>query len=112
MQKQFAAPAPAKSGAPQANKIYDVQIAGIPLKLRSTHDEETVNRLISLVDDKVKQAMNLTKSTSFQNSLLLAALHIAEDLLNLKSTMDTELQSLESRTLQMISDIETSTSKQ
>jgi cell division protein ZapA len=89
------------------NQIYEVQIAGLPLKLRSTHDEKTVQQLIALVDKKVREAMALNKGNmSFQSSLLLAALHIAEDLLNYRNATDLELQKLESRALQILTEIE------
>lgn len=81
----------------EAKSIYEVQIAGLPLKLRSSHDSQTVSDLINLVDLKVKEAMNANKAASYQNALLLAALNIAEELLLLKKTATAEIDRIEER---------------
>lgn len=89
-------------------QTYDVQIAGLPLKLRSSHDEKTVLELINMVDEKVKQAMDSSSSISFQKALLLAALHFAEDLVFLKKAAQQELGQLESKAKAILSDLESS----
>lgn len=89
-----------------AKRIYDVQIAGLPLKLRSSHDEETVSELINLVEHKVQEAMGVNSSASFQNALILASLNIAEELLLLKKTAVAELNSVEERARLILDQIE------
>ena len=73
-------------------KLYNVNIAGLPLKLRSSHERETVDQLTQLVEEKVEEAFKSGKQVSFQNALLLASLHIAEELLTLKKSMNEDIK--------------------
>ncbi|MEK6555226.1 MAG: cell division protein ZapA [Bdellovibrionota bacterium] len=86
--------------------VYEVQVAGLPLKLRSSHDQSTVNELIGFVDQKVKEVMGAAPSISFQNALLLAALNIAEDLVLLKRVARQELGALETQAERILEQIE------
>lgn len=97
-------------GAEPRATLYEVGIAGVPLRLKSSHDEKTVNDLVSLVDAKIREALPLTKTGAVQNAAILAALHLAEDLLLLKRKAQIELDRLEARTLKVISDLENSRS--
>lgn len=92
---------------PEKN-LYDVQVAGLTLKLRSSHDQETVEQLTTLVDEKIGEALALGSNVSFQNALLLAALHIAEDLTLLRRAANSELLGLESKAQKILSDLESS----
>jgi cell division protein ZapA len=78
-------------------QTYELNIAGLNFRLRSSHDEQTVQQLVNFVDDKMKQAMQSTKSGSFQTAALLAALNIAEELILLKRRAQAELDELEER---------------
>ena len=89
-----------------SKNVYEVQVAGLPLKLRSSHDQTTVNELVGFVDQKVKQVIDSSPSISFQNALLLAALNIAEDLVLLKRTARQELDALETQTERILEQIE------
>jgi cell division protein ZapA len=97
---------------PQADaglaKTVELTIAGLPFKLRSSHDEETVKELVQFVDAKMKQAMTATKSGSFQSAAVLAALNIAEELILLKRKAHHELDILEEKTLKISQDLENS----
>ncbi len=85
-----------------------VSIAGVPLRLKSSHDEETVNELVRMVDEKIRQALPLTKTGSIQNASILAALNMAEELLLLKRHARELVDRLEARTLRVIEDLEKS----
>ena len=87
---------------------YEFQIAGLPYKLKSLHDEKTVQELVDFVDQKVKQALSITKSGSFQSAAVLAALNIAEELILLKRKAHRELDLLEEKTLKLAEDLENS----
>ncbi len=89
-------------------KTYEFQIAGLPYKLKSMHDEATVQELVDFVDQKVKQALSVTKSGSFQSAAVLAALNIAEELILLKRKAQRELDLLEEKTLKLADSIEDS----
>lgn len=89
-------------------KTVELTIAGLPFKLRSSHDEETVKELVQFVDAKMKQAMTVTKSGSFQSAAVLAALNIAEELILLKRRAHSELDILEEKALKISQDLENS----
>lgn len=91
-----------------ASVTYDVQVAGLPLRLKSSHDEKTVQELIDLVDAKVKEAMSSNSSISFQKALLLASLHVAEDLVFLKRAVRNRLDSLETKANGILTELDSS----
>jgi cell division protein ZapA len=88
-----------------ASETYEVQVAGLPLRLKSSHDENTVQELIDLVDAKVKEAMSSNSSISFQKALLLASLHVAEDLVFLKRAVRSRLDALETKAKGVLSEL-------
>ncbi len=85
-----------------------VSIAGVPLRLKSSHDVETVNELVRMVDEKIRQALPLTKTGSIQNASILAALNMAEELLILKRRARELVDSLEIRVARVTEDLEKS----
>ncbi len=89
-------------------RTYEVQIGGLPLKLKSSHDSLTVDQLTQLVNDKVEAAIAAHPSLSYQKALLLAALHMAEDLVLLKRSVLSELDQLELQAKQIFIDLESS----
>lgn len=92
----------------QNKKQYEFAIAGMPYKLRSSHDEATVQELVDFVDQKLRQALAATKSGSFQSAAVLAALNIAEELILLKKRAHRELDLLEEKTMKLAQDLESS----
>lgn len=84
---------------------FEVHVAGLPLRLKSSHDEMTVRELIRLVDNKVEAAMESSSSISYQKALLLACLHMAEDLVFLKRAVSARLDGLESRAKDVLSEL-------
>lgn len=89
-------------------RLFEVEIAGVPLRLKSSHDVQTVNELVALVDRRIKEALPLTKTGSIQNASILASLHLAEEYLNLRNQAKAELDRLETKTLKVISELESS----
>ena len=92
----------------KTNKAYELKIAGLPFKLRSSHDEETVKELVEFVDQRIQQALQVTKSGSFQSAAVLAALNIAEELILLKRKAHRELDALEKSALRISQNIDRS----
>ena len=60
--------------------------------------------MVDLVNDKIKQAQS--SGISYQNALTLAALHLAEEYVLLKTSTKAELQNLSKQTLEILSQIE------
>jgi cell division protein ZapA (FtsZ GTPase activity inhibitor) len=87
------------------SSTIEIQVAGVPLKLRSLHDDQTVRELVGLVDEKVKQALASNSNISYQKALLLASLHIAEDLIFLKRAAVQRLDQLETKTKSLLSEL-------
>lgn len=73
-------------------QTYNVNLAGQPLRLRSTHDQNTVDEILSTVESYLDQAKG---QTSRYNATLLTCLHLAEELYLLKKKAKQELDSLE-----------------
>ena len=90
----------------QAQKgVFEVTIAGIPLKLKSSHDPEVVKKLVSFVDKKVQEALPATKSGSIQNAALLAALNLAEELFELKAKALNQLEKFEKKAIKALNEL-------
>jgi cell division protein ZapA len=89
-----------------SKNVYEVQIAGMALKLRSSHDQETVNQLVSMVDQKLQETLEGAPTISFQNALLLTALNLAEDQMLVKKAARKELVHIEQRAQKILDQIE------
>lgn len=87
-------------------KLYEVQIADHKFRLRSSQDEAFVRELVAIVDQKVKHALNMTKSGSVQNAAVLAALNIAEELVLLKKRALKEITLIEEKAIKLSQDLE------
>jgi cell division protein ZapA len=98
----------ADSQKENAKKLFHFKIAGVSYNIKTSHDEETVNELVQLVDSKVTEALNFTKNSSFQNAAVLTALNIAEEMILLKRRAKAELEKLESKALKLAQDLENS----
>ncbi|MGZ3769930.1 MAG: cell division protein ZapA [Bdellovibrio sp.] len=91
-------------------KTYNFLIAGVPYKLKTSHDDATVQELVEFVNNKMNQAMAITKNGSFQNAAVLTAMNVAEELILLKRKAQRELEKLEEKALQLSLDLENSKS--
>ncbi|MBX2987116.1 MAG: cell division protein ZapA [Bdellovibrionaceae bacterium] len=89
-------------------KTYDFLIAGVPYKLRTSHDDATVQELVDFVNDKMNVAMTVTKNGSFQNAAVLTALNVAEELILLKRKAHRELERVEEKILKLSVELENS----
>ena len=87
-------------------KLFQFKIAGVSYKIKTSHDEQTVNQLVEFVNTKVTEALGVTKNSSFQNAAVLAALNIAEEMILLKRRAQAELNKLEAKALKLSQDLE------
>lgn len=92
----------------QKKKTFDFKIAGVSYKLKTSHDEQTVNELVAFVDQRITEALSATKNASFQNAAVLAALNIAEEMILLKRRAKAELNKLENKATRIAQDLENS----
>jgi cell division protein ZapA len=91
-------------------EIFDVTIGGVPLRLKSSHSAQMVQDLVQTVDSKIQEALKVTKTGSIQNAAILAALNLAEELLQIKNQTDRQLERLEHLTIQTLNELELSPS--
>ncbi len=89
-------------------QTYNFLIAGVPYKLKTSHDDATVQELVDFVNNKMTQALALTKNGSYQNAAVLTAMNIAEELILLKRKANRELEKLEEKAIQLSIDLENS----
>lgn len=87
---------------------YEVQIAGLPMKLRSSYDEETVRQLAQIVDRKVQEILESNPSISFQKALVLTSLNFVEEGMLLKRALNSELTKIETKAKGLLADLESS----
>jgi len=80
----------------------------VPYKLKTSHDDATVQELVEFVNKKMDQAMAVTKNGSFQNAAVLTAMNVAEELILLKRKAHRELEKLEEKALRLSMDLENS----
>lgn len=92
----------------QKKQTFDFKIAGVSYKIKTSHDENTVQELVAFVNKKVTEALSATKNSSFQNAAVLAALNIAEEMILLKKQARAELNKLEAKALKMAQELENS----
>lgn len=98
------------SYATPEKQLFEVTVAGLPLKLKTSHNQETVNELVQFVDKKIQEAVGATKS-GFQTATVLACLNLAEELILLKKTALAEIDRLETKTRRVITELESSQEK-
>lgn len=98
----------AESHKANVKKLFHFKIAGVSYKIKTSHDEATVNELVEFVNSKVTEALNLTKNSSFQNAAVLTALNIAEEMILLKRRAKAELEKLEAKALKLAHELENS----
>lgn len=89
-------------------KNFNFLIAGVPYKLKTSHDDATVQEMVDFVNNKMNQAMGVTKNGSFQNAAVLTAMNIAEELILLKRKAARELEKLEEKALSLSQELENS----
>lgn len=87
---------------------YAVEIAGMYLRLKSSHDEKTVNEVVSYVNSKIKEALPLTKNESLQTAAILACLNLGEEMILFKRQARENLEIVEERAQAIVSSLESS----
>lgn len=89
-------------------KTFDFLIAGVPYKLRTSHDDATVQELVEFINNRMNQALSVTKNGSFQNAAVLTAMNLAEELILLKRKAHREMEKLEEKLLRLSHELENS----
>ncbi len=88
------------------HNVYEVEIGGIPLRLKSSHSKETVDQLVQFVNNKIQQSLTLTKTDSLQTAAILACLNLAEEHHVFKSKTLNELSDVEIKAQEILANLE------
>jgi cell division protein ZapA len=108
MKSDLSDPTPAQNQNSSTDKqVFEVVVAGLPLKLKTSHNQETVTELVQFVDKKIQEAVGATKN-GFPTAAVLACLNLAEELILLKRKALTEIDRLEIKTRRVITELESS----
>lgn len=91
-----------------SKKTHEFLIAGVPYKLKTAHDDETVRELVEFVNNKMNQALASTKNGSFQNAAVLTALNVAKELILLKRRALREIDKIEEKAHRLTHELENS----
>lgn len=89
------------SNAPLSN--HDVSVAGVSLRLKTTHGEEALSDIIEMVNKRIDPEI---EKHSAQKALALACLRLAEDLYVFKSNTSQELDHIENLANRILSDLQ------
>ncbi len=90
-------------------KTYEVKVGGCSLRLKSSHDSATLDKILQVVEKQIASFKNSNKgAVSVQKTLALSCLNIAEELVFLKSTVSRHLDQLESTAQSVFSELKSS----
>lgn len=89
-------------------RTFNFDIAGVPYKLKTSHDESIVLELVEFVNSRMTKALAQTKNGSYQNAAVLTAMNLAEELVLLKRRTQRELEVIEQKAIQLSMDLENS----
>jgi len=90
----------------QANlKSHEVSVAGISMRLKTSHNDQTLDEILDMVQKRVDPEV---AKISPQKALVLACLRLAEDLYVFKQNTSQELNHIESLANRILSDLQIS----
>ena len=78
------------------NMIYDVEIGGYSLKLKTDQKQDKVEEIVKIVEDAFS-SLSQNSNLSTQKALILSCLTIAENYYALKQATQKELDNIELR---------------
>ncbi len=89
-------------------EIYEIQLCGYPLKLKTDHNKQTLETFKCEVEEKFQKIKKNHRSISLEKALFLTCLGFAEDRYFLKKAINQNLDHLESKARNVLKDLESS----
>ena len=89
-------------------KTYQVQVGDCSLRLKSSHDSATLNKILKVVDDQFRVIKADHQGLSMHKLLALSCLNMAEELVCLKQAVRQQTDQLELATQSLCSDLKSS----
>jgi len=84
---------------------HDVSIAGVTMRLKTSHDKEALTEILDLVSKRVDQEV---AKVAPQKALVLACLRLAEDLHIFRQNTSQELNHIENLANRILADLQVS----
>ncbi len=82
---------------------YDVNIAGYTLTVKTERSAEHMERLGELLNDKVREVQKSGVTANYLNVVMLAAMKLADEILDLRDRQDREKRNLEEKSRDLLS---------
>jgi cell division protein ZapA (FtsZ GTPase activity inhibitor) len=82
---------------------YDVNIAGYTLTVKTERSAEHMERLSELLNDKVREVQKSGVTANYLNVVMLAAMKLADEILDLRDRQDREKKRLEEKSRNLLS---------
>lgn len=82
---------------------YDVNIAGYTLTVKTERSAEHMERLSELLNDKVRGVQKSGVTANYLNVVMLAAMKLADEILDLRDSQDREKRNLEEKSRNLLS---------
>ena len=82
---------------------YDVNIAGYTLTVKTERSAEHMERLSELLNGKVREVQKSGLTANYLNVVMLAAMKLADEILDLRDRQDREKRNLEEKSRNLLS---------
>ncbi len=89
-------------------KKYEVRVGDCCLKLKSSHDSDTLNEIMEVVEKQIRSSRENNQALSTQKAFALCCLNVAEELVCLKQALRLKLDHLDSSTQSIFSELSSS----
>ncbi len=85
---------------------YDVNIAGYTLTVRTGRSPEHMERLSALLNERVREVQKTGVTANYLNVVMLAAMKLADEILDLRDRQDSEKRRLEEKSRNLLDALE------
>ena len=85
------------------SKKYDVNIAGYTLTVKTGRSAEHMERLSELLNSKVREVQKTGVTANYLNVVMLAAMKLADEILDLQDREDQEKRRIEEKSRDLLS---------
>ncbi len=82
---------------------YDVNIAGYTLTVKTERSAEHMERLSELLNSKVREVQKTGVTSNYLNVVMLAAMKLADEILDLRDRQDQEKKRFEEKSRDLLS---------
>jgi len=85
---------------------YDVNIAGYALTVKTERSAEHMERLSELLNSKVREVQKTGVTSNYLNVVMLAAMKLADEILDLRDRQDQEKRRIEEKSRDLLSTLD------